>query len=42
MRRRGFSVVLPRTGSNPVAHPEAGDFSGGVYALSAEAPIDQC
>ena len=33
LRRRGFSVVLSRSGSNPVARPEPGDFSGGVYTV---------
>ncbi len=32
----GFSVVLSRTGSNPVARPEPGDFSGGVYTVQGE------
>ena len=36
LRRRGFSVVLSRSGSNPVARPEPGDFSGGVYTVLGE------
>jgi N-acetylmuramoyl-L-alanine amidase len=36
LRRRGFSVVLSRSGSNPVARPETGDFSGGAYTVLGE------
>jgi N-acetylmuramoyl-L-alanine amidase len=36
LRRDGFSVVLSRTGSNPVARPQAGDFSDGVYTVTGE------
>jgi N-acetylmuramoyl-L-alanine amidase len=36
LRRHGFSVVLSRSGSNPVARPGAGDFSGGVYTVPGE------
>jgi N-acetylmuramoyl-L-alanine amidase len=36
LRRRGFSVVLSRSGSNPVARPEPGDFSGGGYTVLGE------
>jgi N-acetylmuramoyl-L-alanine amidase len=36
LRRRGFNVVLSRTGSNPVARPEPGDFSGGLYTVLGE------
>ncbi len=34
--RRGFSVVLSRSGSNPVARPQSGSFSGGVYTVLGE------
>lgn len=36
LRRRGFSVVLSRSGSGPVARPQPGDFSGGVYTVLGE------
>jgi N-acetylmuramoyl-L-alanine amidase len=36
LRRRGFSVVLSRSGSNPVARPQPGDFSGRVYTVLGE------
>jgi len=36
LRRHGFTVVLSRTGSNPVARPQAGDFSGGLYTVTGE------
>lgn len=36
LRRRGFSVVLSRSSSNPVARPEPGDFSGGGYTVPGE------
>jgi N-acetylmuramoyl-L-alanine amidase len=36
LRQRGFSVVLSRSSSNPVALPEPGDFSGGVYTVLGE------
>lgn len=36
LRRRGFSVVLSRTGPNPVARPRPGDFSGGLYTVLGE------
>ena len=36
LRRRGFGVVLSRSGSNPVARPEPGDFSGGEYTVLGE------
>jgi N-acetylmuramoyl-L-alanine amidase len=36
LRRRGFSVVLSRSDSNPVARPEPGDFSGGAYTVLGE------
>ncbi|MGC9221126.1 MAG: N-acetylmuramoyl-L-alanine amidase [Solirubrobacteraceae bacterium] len=36
LRHRGFSVVLSRTGSNPVARPQAGDFSNGAYTVLGE------
>ncbi len=36
LRERGFSVVLSRSVSNPVARPEPGSFSGGVYTVLGE------
>ena len=36
LRQRGFSVVLSRSSSNPVALPEPGDFSGGLYTVLGE------
>ncbi len=36
LRRRGFTVVLSRTGSNPVARPTPGDFSGALYTVLGE------
>ncbi len=36
LRRRGFAVVLSRTGPNPVARPQPGDFSGGLYTVLGE------
>ena len=36
LRRRGFSVVLSRTGPNPVARARPGDFAGGVYTVLGE------
>lgn len=36
LRRQGFSVVLSRSSSNPVARPEPGDFSGSGYTVLGE------
>jgi N-acetylmuramoyl-L-alanine amidase len=36
LRQSGFSVVLSRSTSNPVARPEPGDFSGSGYTVLGE------